>query len=341
LSVCPALSQHVTSIRKVAQDYATANVIARLYNSNPVKEAMSAALSSLRLSLGIKTQSVDFLTDEQITPRSTEQHGKEAFMLSNSTPDLKRDDECSVSEIERHNTNAQHLMEKVRATDEDDIDFDMYNNRIGFSSDDESAGRADIQSSLPYDPVRNLSLSPSPSISESLLTSSKVRNVKSRAPESASTTFLPSLTMGGYWSGSESEPEDDLSDVAPRKNRRGQRARQQIWEKKYGGKAKHVQNPKTNVNSRDQGWDLRRGAQESGWSNPRRRGKLSNYVSRSNGHKSGPASGGNATEVIRPDRRVEKQASSQKPLHPSWEAAKRAKEQKQTMPFAGKKVVFD
>jgi len=341
LSVCPALSQHVTSIGKVVQDSATANVIARLYNSNPVKEAMSAALSSLRLALGIQNHSVDFRADEQITPRSLKQHGKEALMSLNSTPDLKRDDECSVSEIERHNLNAEPLVEKVGAIHEDDIDFDMYNNRVGFSSDEDSAGRADIQSSLRYDPVINLSLSPSPSISESHITSSKVRNVKSRAPEPASTTFLPSLTMGGYWSGSESEPEDDLSDVAPRKNRRGQRARQQIWEKKYGGKAKHVRNPKSNGSSRDQGWDLRRGAQESGWSGPRRRGKPSNYVSKSNGHKSGPASGGNATEVIRPDRRIEKQASSQKPLHPSWEAAKRAKEQKQTMPFAGKKVVFD
>ena len=108
------------------------------------------------------------------------------------------------------------------------------------------------------------------------------------------TTFLPSLTMGGYWSGSESA--EDFEE-APRKNRRGQRARRQIWEQKYGTKANHLKNQKT------------------------RRSQVNEYK-----------------PVRQP---VEKQAVVEdKPIHPSWEAAKRAKEQKQAQ-FQGKKMVFD
>lgn len=72
-----------------------------------------------------------------------------------------------------------------------------------------------------------------------------------------SSAFLPTL-MGGYISNSESEASD--LDIAPslKKNRRGQRARQAIWEKKYGEKAKHFSKPQQNT--RDLGWDARRGA---------------------------------------------------------------------------------
>lgn len=38
----------------------------------------------------------------------------------------------------------------------------------------------------------------------------------------------------------------------------------------------------------------------------------------------------------------QKKAQMEKPLHPSWEAARRAKEQqKASVPFQGKKIVFD
>ncbi|GME83533.1 unnamed protein product [Ambrosiozyma monospora] len=58
---------------------------------------------------------------------------------------------------------------------------------------------------------------------------------------------LPALA-GGYFSGDESDSEDGDPDndsvvkkaTTQRKNRRGQRARQKIWEKKYGKKANHV-----------------------------------------------------------------------------------------------------
>ncbi len=77
----------------------------------------------------------------------------------------------------------------------------------------------------------------------------KIKAVKPISFDMGNSAFLPSL-MGGYISGSESASDID---VAPptRKNRRGQRARQAIWEKKYGEKAKHHQKAKDTRNS---GW---------------------------------------------------------------------------------------
>ncbi|KAF3018402.1 hypothetical protein E8E14_001037 [Neopestalotiopsis sp. 37M] len=89
------------------------------------------------------------------------------------------------------------------------------------------------------------------------------KKVKSRAAKpvltaSGNSQFLPSL-MGGYISGSESEASD--LDIAPptKKNRRGQRARQAIWEKKFKKEANHVKR-QAEMDSRDEGWDMKKGA---------------------------------------------------------------------------------
>ncbi|KAI4603945.1 hypothetical protein KJ359_000067 [Pestalotiopsis sp. 9143b] len=86
------------------------------------------------------------------------------------------------------------------------------------------------------------------------------KKVKSKpAPASnGNSQFLPSL-MGGYISGSESEASD--LDIAPpsKKNRRGQRARQAIWEKKFKKEANHVKR-QAEMDSRDEGWDMKKGA---------------------------------------------------------------------------------
>ncbi|KAH6647410.1 Bud-site selection protein [Truncatella angustata] len=86
----------------------------------------------------------------------------------------------------------------------------------------------------------------------------KSKAAKPEPASSGNSTFLPSL-MGGYISGSESEASD--IDVAPplKKNRRGQRARQAIWEKKFKKEANHVRKQQER-SSRDEGWDMKKGA---------------------------------------------------------------------------------
>jgi hypothetical protein len=169
---------------------------------------------------------------------------------------------------------------------------------------------------------------------------------KNDIPRPKDSTFLPSLTMGGYWSGSESDVDaenkaDDI-DVAPRKNRRGQRARQQIWEKKFGQKAKHVVN-ETGLKKpgRDDGWDAKRGAKDSRGAKD---GKYKPAWAKAKEHRGGAGvSGENAMPLGKQRGGKLAKIASDKPLHPSWEAAKKAKEAKKIdiTAFAGKKMTFD
>lgn len=153
-------------------------------------------------------------------------------------------------------------------------------------------------------------------------------------------TFLPTL-MGGYISGSES-----ASDIeAPPKKRRGQRARQAIWEKKYGANAKHLQKAATK-GGRDAGWDMKRGAvgpedqgRGKGW---KRGGRPLGRPAGGENRGYSQGRGGNAHQESRVQsapKPVKK--DNEGPLHPSWEARKKAKEAQKGAAFAGSKIVFD
>lgn len=145
--------------------------------------------------------------------------------------------------------------------------------------------------------------------------------------------MLPSL-MGGYISGSESDASD--IDVAPagRKNRRGQRARQAIWEKKFKEKAKHLKQEKA---GRDSGWNLKRGAVDGGERTPWKKGIKTPF-----GRKPDDRHDEQEHAVPEPRRpRPPTKKDDEGPLHPSWEARKKAKEAQQTAAFQGKKITFD
>lgn len=144
-------------------------------------------------------------------------------------------------------------------------------------------------------------------------------------------TFLPTL-MGGYISGSESASDID---VAPPKKRLGQRSRQAIWEKKFGVRAKHLRKEKQN-GGRDAGWDMKRGAVEAGdqgHRGPWKKG-ITNPMAHSRSNQ-GPQQQDTARKEPKPSKRDDEGV-----LHPSWQAAKKAKEQKSTQ-FSGQKIVFD
>lgn len=145
--------------------------------------------------------------------------------------------------------------------------------------------------------------------------------------------ILPSL-MGGYISGSESDASD--IDVAPaaRKNRRGQRARQAIWEKKFKDRAKHLSQEKA---GRDSGWDLKRGAVDGSARTPWKQGIKTPFERRPDSRRDEQEHA--APEPRRPRPPTKK--DDEGPLHPSWEARKKAKEAQQTAAFQGKKITFD
>lgn len=141
---------------------------------------------------------------------------------------------------------------------------------------------------------------------------------------------LPSL-MGGYVSGSESASDID---VAAPKKRRGQRARQAIWEQKFGSKALHLKKQKT---GRDVGWDMKRGAvdgDDQGRKTPWKKGVSNPFL-----RKSRDTQGGQEFSEKPRKPKVTKRDDEGK-LHASWEAAKKAKEQKAAS-FSGSKIIFD
>ncbi|KAI1758321.1 Bud-site selection protein [Xylaria castorea] len=192
----------------------------------------------------------------------------------------------------------------------------------------------------------------------------KAKAVKPISFDTGNSTFLPSL-MGGYISGSESASDVDVAPPA-RKNRRGQRARQAIWDKKYGEKAKHHQKEK---DPRNMGWDMKRGAVDvdgdtakpwkKGIQNPFEKDSLHPDRQRQmqrDGEGQANGKGSRDTQDRRPPRQQDSSQSFQteqpkpKPpptrddtgtLHASWAAAKKAKEAVQKVEFKGKKVTFD
>lgn len=308
------------------QNPAEANVIARLFKSNPVKKELPPIISSLRATFGL----------DDAPQTATKQNDKER-----KTKDKSADSEGDVSESESDASESDASRSAKHQAVDGDISMDdasvvsaeysRFNGRLA-SSDEDSASDVSHEEVSPrkrYDVAEAMSLSsesPSRSSSESPPPSKSKGRKKIKQPKD--TTFLPSL-MAGYWSGSESAEDVD---VAPkkRKNRMGQKARRALWEKKYGQNANHIRKEKEkNKSNRDQGWDLRRGAtDESGDRGRKPKGRKSESKSKPQG----------SDDASKPTKAP---AKEEKPLHPSWEAARKAKEKSTQATFQGKKITFD
>ncbi|KAL6238862.1 Bud-site selection protein [Aspergillus navahoensis] len=332
-----------------------ANVTARLFKSNPVQNVLPGVMEGLRGLFGLEGPGAK-------GKKSKEKEGGNGKTGENvgGGENISRDESMSGSESEdkanaRAGQGADGDVEMEDAESGNDEDYSHFDARL--ASDSEDANNDDLsdddngntRSSQPRRSSMSISLSPSrsPSPSQSPPPKKPKSTSASKTPPT-STTFLPSLMMGGYWSGSESEPEE-LEEAPKRKNRMGQQARRALWEKKYGAAANHIKAEQQKgkkgkgKGGRAAGWDLRKGATGDG-DRDRDRGRKkfgtgSNAMAMSGkdrfgtgAAKEGPSQGGKS-----------KQAKPQddKPLHPSWEAARKAKEQKAMASFQGKKVVFD
>ena len=319
---------------KSSLDAAALNVNARLCKSNPVRDAVSAAVLDIQQALGLeaersaplrkrRTRAKDFAPNDFTLPEDVEAYGI----------------------VDRQPASIEHRLDGgTESPDASPEDISVSNDRvapISAESEDEDQDVAAIERELELEGLKRKAITRNPVVYDAerdLSISDSENEVRSASPEPTKTAssrksaaFLPSLTMGGYISGSGSDLEDDI-DEAPRKNRRGQRARQQIWEKKYGAKAKHLQGQ-----DRNKGWDPKRGAVDVGRRNDRdhRRVRRSspNYAVGGDGHQ--PKHRG--TE----DMKKLKHTDDDGPIHPSWEAAKRAKEKKAVpVAFQGKKITF-
>ena len=310
-------------------------------NSNPVKEALPSALGEITRRLGIQADLPTVAKKRRLRAKDYNEETQErAREVEEGNPDR-----ISVKAGPRNGNGTGESLDQgsLESDVESDLDLDKYQDRLASSDDESVEETSDIEklqlqlqkegiatSHRPYDHAAEMSLSDSASQSKS--TTPEPRKAGTIPVKKSS--FLPSLTLGGYISGSDSDPIDDYDNEkksAPKKNRRGQRARQQIWEQKYGSRAKHLQNP-----ARDRGWDLRRGAVD----NPQRwkNGRASFQDVKGSGRTSDRRRESQPTHAEKKTQR-----DDTGPLHPSWEAAKKAKEKSNAAPvvFQGTKIRFD
>ncbi|WRT65482.1 uncharacterized protein IL334_002425 [Kwoniella shivajii] len=194
---------------------------------------------------------------------------------------------------------------------------------------------------------------------------SKVEKIPSKG-DITSSMFLPSLSTG-FTRGDEgdSDPDEDY-DVdgvigkqgVVRKNRRGQRARQAIWEKKFGKGAKHVvkarededsyQASKAKREAEKRGKPIGMHGRDGGWG-PRTGSTATTTTTATATANPKSAPPQSAARVNPPSRYTAPSSAAppkeeQKNLHPSWEAARLRKQKMEAIPAnapKASKIVFD
>lgn len=350
----PALPSYVSAkvaTAPISQNAALYNIQARLFNSNPVKLAMSEIMSSIKAALEIEDTASASKKIRLRAPgnkASTRQVVKiEAMATVKEHPRAKEQKPPASSDLGED-------------CGKESFDMSAYDSILADSSDNDSAQEGSPQRpsagiiGLNYEPSKELSPSPPPSESSESYRITRSKKHKNPSSTIKSTVFLPSLTMGGYISGSDSDATNlsTRQNTLPRKNRRGQQERRQIWEKKFGKNANHLKKSQNQVHeNRDQGWDARKGARannEKGKRENGRAGKWSSVDARKRScrpSRGGPISSGANSDPVQgrkmDDKGQGKGKQADGPLHPSWEAAKKAKEAKKNAKFQGKKVKFD
>jgi len=359
LSSDPGTKGHDTTSAK--RDAVGLNVFARLCKTTVVQEVMSGLIDGVmaELKLGNAKDGGIISDREKVMVKSNDgkdSKGKkdddEEFNgFSSELEDMSKSDDLNdgdddVDEFQAFQSRlASDSEEEQDQKDDDgklktlsDIRSKLLQGNTVYSNDDDKTSSSQSEDDdiglvddSDLDQQRSSSLTPS--------TSSDTIPTKKANPKPASSTFVPSLTMGGYISGSDSGVDEEFEDKSnQKKNRRGQRARRAIWEQKYGKEAKHVQPGSESRagkgDNRNAGWDARRGASDetSYKYGAGRRGGAGNVF----GQRAGKVS-------TRPMSDKKNDRDDTGPLHPSWEAAKKRKEAggMQMPQFAGKKMTFD
>ncbi|KAI5464796.1 Bud-site selection protein [Mariannaea sp. PMI_226] len=330
------------------------NVTSGLYQRAPVKQAVDRAVKSVCELLNVPVPEKGKRVRKQ--NQEEKQESSEELVDQEDAGETAVKDEDS-EEFEGFSDAPVPVADlgDDEATEDEETEFSKYDDLLGSSSDEDddefnderfqrfrgketpnlddislsggSGPDSDSEEEPDVDDASSSGSSSPPPAKKSKKKSSGSKSSASSARPTGS-TFLPSL-MGGYISGSESASDVD---VEPTKKRLGQRQRQAIWEKKFGAKAKHLRQPAKSKGGRDSGWDMKRGAVEGGdgGRTPWKKG-VGNPLSKQSGEGSAPRG-----EV----QRAPTKKDDEGPLHPSWEARKKAKDSEKAS-FTGTKITFD
>lgn len=318
------------------------DIIARLLKMRPIQTILTSGV------LGI-TSAVELALN---TKKQREAKNVNVQELSETHDNEDSDRESENKELTGDSANAENADSDDDGEDSDEdeeseIDMDQYRGLVHCSDDsdddDEDREEPDYNQISDQEPSDediddDDDILTSESGEEEISTDLRIKTKKEGNKESkrdklhsktmpeidrkAKTIILPSLNNGYISPGSDDEFLSDEeggrrrpASAKPRKNRRGQRARQKIWEQKYGKKATHV-------------------AKEEAARKAKEEEKQQKYLERvAKRQLQNSASNANATPLG-----VQGKAKTDKPLHPSWEA-RQAKSK--PVPFQGKKVVFE
>ena len=369
---------------------AEGNVLGRLFKSQPVSEILPGIMKGIREVVGAdKPPGATIEQDDMLAIHDAKkikhdpvfQAGAEFEDLFEGFSDAKGDSTLAGSSDEDESMESHESRLAGSSDNEDDsaerdvidgLDHDRDQDSMEITTDEEEVDD-DATGSLSSDVDDTLGQ-----------LNSQAKTPNPTPSLSANTSFLPSLMHGGYYSGSDDDDDDNAPDgydpdkayaaaaAQPRKNRRGQRARQAIAEKKHGTRAKHlvkvngaegvhgdrqrfIASSRTSATSqgRASGWDPKRGAIDSSRASGNRgtrSAKTPNRSERRNGLPKGgnaasKSTGGYSAPLGSKLRTMAKSAGSKnEKLHPSWEAARKRKlESASAGPgsFAGKKITFD
>lgn len=354
------------------KEIAKRNIIARLYNSNAVKEAMAMVVGNVKSAIGISEGGVGGkrkVTEIETNVGSESEEGSgETVEAVRLVKRMKIDNKSTAEEKSESEDNEEEWGGILNSEESVDAEIDLdafaadFMDRVVGSSDededqgplqrgtdDEWSGEDDEDNENDEEdeegeeyqgerahhakPTTYRSKSESKSNPDLYNQTQEATNLKVKKSEklkpvdSVKSTFLPTL-MSGYISGSDSDIDADYykdkngkkkgpTQPKERKNRMGQQARRALWEKKFGQEANHV----------------KKGEEEKG------REKIDQRIKQGSGG-GGRKQGSTAEKKGKP-------TEVEGPLHPSWEAARKAKEQQAKVQEAvkgkpmGKKIVFD
>lgn len=335
---------------------AEANVVGRLMNSNPVKECLPGVIEGVFEVLGIEQKGDKSKHEESNGERAAKKETSESRKAYASELFRAEDDQWSGSESENNvdvsmdGTDPEDAIDDQNPASSGDMsptkgsagctDFSGFSDRIAISSEGGSEKedffdrKTATQIEMNHEKTSRASLliplsSPSPTPFDS----PKPQKKEIATRPSSSAVPLPSLMMGGYYSGSESASDIEDNRTKVRKNRRGQRERQKIAEAKFGVAAKHL--TKQDNGNRNAGWDPKRGATDG-----KMNSKGGMRIGRPSNTKGPTGSNGDVLGA----RKNLKEKVKDGPLHPSWEAAKKRKAQSKITingNVMGKKITFD
>lgn len=412
VAASPSLPGFFRRLAPLPKEAEALNVVGRLCGSAPVKEVLPGVLKDVQIALGVydpqkgeKPKRLRAKDHAEMAARQSDDLGVGDIASANSNGQVGTDEPNALEDDEEE---FQGFDDRLGGTSDDqgsafEDDDDDLNTRLaairaslstthkpstdlslseGDSSDDDAFEETpEVQKGTSM--KRRRISSPSPSISRSPSPAPTSHDHPASPPRSShhptSSAFLPSLTMGGYISGGDSDGSEDIDTQASShllhksSNRRGQRARRAIWEQKYGAAAKHVAGGEKDQNK---GWDPKRGATDGRYGQRRAAEARTGAARRGAGESGGAGAGVTGNGETRPNRAARRGNGGGKPstgpkpkskgtpgqvfsagaapakkrvkddegpLHPSWEAAKRAKETKNKViaPYQGQRVTFD